>query len=286
MSAITIRQAIPTDAPTCSKIVFAAFAGIQDRHNFPRDFPTVEAASGLTDAWINHPKVYAIVAEQDGRIVGFNGLDQRDAIGAPGPVVVDPAAQAKGVGRRMMEAVIERAVGMRGMRLLQEAFNTSSMSLYASQGFEVKEPIVLMLGKVKDASVPEGFRLTTIEDLSACAALCEKVHGLNRTSELADALSMLGSVVLERAGRIIAYASSPNFYLLSHAVAETTEDLQDLIRGMAAPKGETSIMIPIRNAPLFRWCLAQGMRVIKPLNLMARGEYQEPAGAFCPSIEY
>ena len=46
-----------------------------------------------------------------------------------------------------MKAVIERGVGSKSIRLLQEAFNMRSMSLYASLGFDVVEPIVMMTGR-------------------------------------------------------------------------------------------------------------------------------------------
>ena len=48
----------------------------------------------------------------------------------------------------------------------------------------------------------------------------------------------------------------------------------------------SGILVPIRNAELFRWCLDIGLRVVEPTNLMTRGFYQEPAGAFLPSISY
>ena len=38
--------------------------------------------------------------------------------------------------------------------------------------------------------------------------------------------------------------------------------------------------------PMVRWCLEHGLRVTQPLTLMSRGLYNEPAGAFLPSILY
>ncbi|MEW6604593.1 MAG: GNAT family N-acetyltransferase, partial [Thermoproteota archaeon] len=36
----------------------------------------------------------------------------------------------------------------------------------------------------------------------------------------------------------------------------------------------------------FQWCLEHGLRVVQPLILMSVGLYNEPAGAFMPSILY
>jgi hypothetical protein len=43
-------------------------------------------------------------------------------------------------------------------------------------------------------------------------------------------------------------------------------------------------MVPARNASLFRWCLENGLRVVQPNTLMSMGLYDEPAGAWIPSI--
>ena len=34
----------------------------------------------------------------------------------------------------------------------------------------------------------------------------------------------------------------------------------------------------------FRWCLSNGLRVVQPMTLMSAGLYNEPAGAWSPSI--
>lgn len=119
-------------------------------------------------------------------------------------------------------------------------------------------------------------------DLKACSELCSRVHGWSREEEL-KSLPHLGvqPFVAERDGRITAYCSAPTFWPLNHGVAETDLDLRDLLSGV----GQTlSFLIPIRQAALFTWCLKSGLRVQKPMNLMTRGEYQEPQGAWLPSV--
>ncbi len=74
---------------------------------------------------------------------------------------------------------------------------------------------------------------------------------------------------------------------MSHAVARTDEDLFDLLLGAGAAAGEPlSMLVPIRRAALFRWCLSQGLRVVKPMTLMSMGEYQEPKTPFFPSVQF
>jgi hypothetical protein len=49
--------------------------------------------------------------------------------------------------------------------------------------------------------------------------------------------------------------------------------------------GPIALLVPLES-DLFRWGLEQGLRAVKPMNLMARGEYQEPQGAWFPSVIY
>jgi predicted N-acetyltransferase YhbS len=287
---IHIRTHTPADLPAIGRIVYSAFKSIADRHNFPLDFPTPEAAQGLTQVFAGHPKIYGVVAEVDGVVVGSNFLDQRDAIAAVGPITVDPAAQSGGVGRRLMQAVIEhgRRSDARGIRLVQDAFNTVSLSLYTSLGFDAREPLALMTGKTRGGSdVAAEVRPMRESDLSQCAELCQRVHGIDRVNELRDAIKMFNPMVLVRDGRVRAYASAPGFWPLNHGVGETEEDLRDMLAGAgAATEGPLMLLVPTRRADFFRWCLAQGLRVIKPMTLMSMGDYREPAGGFYPSVGY
>jgi GNAT superfamily N-acetyltransferase len=131
---IVVRAIEPADGDECARIVYKAFAGLHDHHRFPRDFPTLEAASQLTGSFIAHPRIWGVVAEADGRIIGSNFLDERGPITGVGPITIDPNVQGRGVGRRLMEEVIVRGAEARGIRLFQDSFNMRSLALYASLG--------------------------------------------------------------------------------------------------------------------------------------------------------
>jgi hypothetical protein len=126
-------------------------------------------------------------------------------------------------------------------------------------------------------------RAASPDDLAACTAVCQRVHGHDRSGDLSASIAEGGATVVERQGRITGYASGLAFWC--HAVAETNLDLQALIS--AAPAfGGPGILVPTRNAELFLWCLDHGLRVVEPMTLMSVGLYNEPAGAFLPSILY
>lgn len=283
---IAIRPATPADAAACGLICYNAFATINKEHNFPPDLPLPEHGQQLMGMIFSHPGFFCVVAEQNGKIVGSNCLDERNPVAGLGPITVDPEAQNSGVGRQLMQAVMNRAAERRfaGVRLVQAAFHARSMSLYAKLGFDIQEPLVVMQGPAIH-QVPGGYsvRRANASDLAACETLCRKVHGHDRSGELADAIQESTAVVAEHHGRIAAYASLVGFF--GHAVAENNEGLQALVGAADGFRGP-GFFVPTRNTDLFRWCLNHGLRVVEPMTLMSFGMYQTPTGPFLPSILY
>jgi predicted N-acetyltransferase YhbS len=284
---IKLRPPEPADIDELGRICFEAFGTFHDHHRFPRDFPAIEAAVGLMHVWVPHPSIWGVVAERDGKIVGSNFLDERDPIRGVGPITVDPEGQNAGVGRRLMQAVIERGKDADGIRLLQDAFHMRSLSLYQSLGFDVKEPVVVMSGKPRSGPV-EGVevRPLTEADLEQAEALCKKVHGFERTNELRDAMHAFAPYVAVRDGEVRAYVTTLSFWPMAHAVAENEADMRALLLGGVAQLDEPiGFLAPIRSG-LFPWALSEGLRAVKPMNLMAMGAYQEPRGAWFPNVLY
>lgn len=283
---VTVREAVDDDWVEAGRICYEAFATLADRHGFPHDFPTVEAASGPIRWLINHPHVYGVVAEGDGRILGSSFLDERSTISAIGPVSVDPTAQNHNVGRVLMAAMLDRAAEQKapGVRLVQISYHNRSLSLYAKLGFDVREALGAMYGPPLGLTMA-GYdvRPATIDDEAACNALCVRVHGHVRHGEVREAIEAGDARVVEHLGRITGYTTGINYF--AHSVAETNDDLRALI-GAATDFGTPGFLVPLRNTELFRWCLAHGLRVFFVTNMMTIGIYQEPAGAWMPSVGY
>ena len=63
--------------------------------------------------------------------------------------------------------------------------------------------------------------------------------------------------------------------------------MKALLLGAGAVNEEPlSFLLPVRQANFFRWCLSEGLRVIKPMTLMVMGDYQEPNGCYFVSVLY
>ena len=281
-----LRRGTREDAGACGVIDFEAFKSVSSQHNFPWDFPSVEIATAVVTMMLSNPGFYSAVAEMDGRIVGSNFLDERNPISGIGPISVDPAVQNQTIGRQLMLAVMERSAqrGFAGIRLVQAAYHNRSLCLYTKLGFDTRETLSKMFGPPLKLKLP-GYevRSATERDLEACDQLCRRVHGHDRDGELRDAIKPGSAKVVEHLGRITGYATDIAFF--AHAVGETNEDLKALI-GAAPEIGGGGFLLPTRNGELFRWCLGNGLRLVHQMTLMTIGLYNEPAGAYLPSVLY
>jgi predicted N-acetyltransferase YhbS len=283
---ISLRAGKPDDANRCGVICYEAFTAIANQHNFPPDFPEAAVAVDLLSQLFSRSDIYSVVAEVDGRVVGSNFLWENAVIAGVGPITVDPSVQNAALGRRLMDAVMRRAKEKQfaGIRLVQSAYHNRSLSLYTKLGFDAREPLSNLQGSPIGLEIPgHAVRQANEGDLDDCNKLCVRVHGHHRGPELLDAIKQGTATVVEHGGRITGYATMVGFF--GHAVGENNEDLKALIGAATAFQGP-GFLLPVRNSELFRWCLNKGLRVVQPMTMMSMGLYNEPAGAFLPSIVY
>ena len=285
-TSVKLRPGRPEDAERCGYICYEAFKTISEQHNFPQDFPAPEPAIGLLSFLLTHNDVYGVVAEIDGEAVGSNFLWKQGLVAGIGPITVDPKVQNSSVGKRLMEDVMRHAEerGFASVRLVQAAYHNRSLSLYTKLGFDTREPLSLINGQALNLQMSSHVvRAANENDRAACNALCFRIHGHDRNAELVEAINQGTATVVEHEGRITGYATSVSF--LGHAMGESNEDLKALIGAVTEFQGP-GFLLPTRNSEVFRWCLEKGLRVIQPMTLMSKGLYNEPRGAFLPSIIY
>lgn len=92
---------VESDVKACSQIVYDAFRTVAERHGFQAAFPTIEVATRVVTLFVGLPSMYKLIAEHAAHPVGAIFLDEGDPIRAIAIVAVDPAAQARGVGRAL-----------------------------------------------------------------------------------------------------------------------------------------------------------------------------------------
>ncbi len=283
---VTLRTAVPDDAEACGAICYQAFKTIAEEHGFPPEMPSLDISIGAMSMFIPRGDVFSVVAEQNGRVIGSNFLWETCAIAGIGPITVDTAAQNSGAGRKLMDAVLHRADtrGFAGVRLVQAAYHSRSLSLYTRLGFDPRAALSVVTGPPLGIDIPgHAVRQATIRDLEACNRVCVSVHGHSRHGELGEAISQGSATLVEHGGRVTGYSTLFGYF--GHAVAETNTDMKALIGAGTGIMG-IGFLLPTLNADLLRWCLSHGMRIVQPMTLMSRGLYNEPAGAWLPSIVF
>ncbi|ELR21816.1 acetyltransferase, GNAT superfamily protein [Acanthamoeba castellanii str. Neff] len=236
------------EADEAARVCKRAFNRIQEPQ-FGRlvSFPDEALSCRAHRYFASLERTYAVVAcnTETGAIIGSNYLDQRDEVASVGPISVDPDINIPGVGRALMQAVIDEGVknGHKSIRLQQEAYNLISFSLYAKLGFEPKDQVSFIMGRcVEDWPEPKlklVIRPMTADDLPACAALHKRIVGVDRSVELQASLSpqwavghnaplvaVCSDVGDSGNGRIVGYDTSATS--LGHGVAECDEVLARL----------------------------------------------------------
>lgn len=281
---IELRAAQATDIPACGKAMYEAFRDVAERHKFPPDFPSPEAAGGLLNALLEAPDVDSFVAEQNGTIVGSIFVSRRSSVGGISVVTVDPAVQNRAIGRRLMLHGMECLAEQSHTRqqLIQAGYHSRSLCLYAKLGFIASDLLSNMTGGPIRENIPgRTVRAAKEEDADACNALCRRVHRFDRAGEVAASIAQGTAAVVESDGKLTGYTTGVGF--VGHGVGESNDDLKALIASVAEFAGP-GILIPTTNGELFRWCLEKGLRVSQQLTLMDTAPEAPPNGVYWPSI--
>lgn len=277
----------PEDIPELGRICYEAFKDVSDRHGFPNDFDSAGMAQMLLGMLVQSEYHHSVTAVLDGQPVGSNFLLVSDEVSSVGPITVDVTCQGQGVGRALMDDVIAHArkSDFESVRLLQDSFNMRSLALYASLGFDTKEPCALMQ-PAAGQSPDDTIRPVSHDDLPAVEHLSRQIYKVSRRNEVA---SFLGGpfrpILRERGGRVVGYFI---LGLPGHGVAEEEDDAVALVSEAArqTPAQFARFFCPLGEGNLYRKFLAAGCRNIKVLNLMAIGPYERPDGVWMPSIAY
>ena len=152
MPEATIRPLTVDDLPACAAVFYAGLDDLSDRRHqapWPRNEASMLRLYGRLLA--SHPAGGA-VAELDGRVVGFGIAVERERSWFLGFLFVEPALQAAGIGRRLLERILP-APGVEAwladggvLATCAEAIQLASTGLYASLAMRPRDPIYPIVG--------------------------------------------------------------------------------------------------------------------------------------------
>ncbi|WP_406832108.1 ribosomal protein S18-alanine N-acetyltransferase [Pedococcus sp. KACC 23699] len=85
------------------------------------------------------PRRSYVVEEQDGRVAGYAGVDLGGDVADVMTMAVAPAAQGRGLGRRLLDELVARAAADHAAYLMLEVRedNGPARRLYETRGFEL-----------------------------------------------------------------------------------------------------------------------------------------------------
>lgn len=282
-------ELVPTteeSIPQLARICHEAFSALHDRCGVERDIPSPEVGEMIISQTVRRPDYTGVMAVLDGKIVGSNFLTFADEIAGVGPITVSPGVQTRGVGRALMQWVIDEARrrGLGQVRLFQEAINITSLSLYTSLGFDWRDTGVLMQANPAAEEDPEVRPITT-DDLPAIAELSRLGYGVSRAGDAEQLLAWQTPGFLKTSGgRPVAYQFST---LFGHAGAVSEDALLSLAAQTArhVPPPLAKFICPMSRPRFFRKALEAGHRTGKVLSYMSLGGFTPPPGAHFPSIQ-
>lgn len=131
-----IRPYRPADLEACREL----WRELTQHHRDIYDDQSIGGADpgGHFDEYLAHPKFAgAWVAEEAGAVVGLTGLLGDGAEMEIEPVVVSAARRAQGIGRRLLERMLDeaRARGARSVSIRPVARNASAIRHFHEAGF-------------------------------------------------------------------------------------------------------------------------------------------------------
>lgn len=111
------------------------------------------------------------MAEEDSRIVGSIFVSRRPPAGGISVITVDPEAQNRAVGRRLMQHGLKFLAdhGHARQQLVQAGYHNRSLCLYDKLGFNASQMLSNMTGNPFRIDTPgRTVRFATDDDADAC----------------------------------------------------------------------------------------------------------------------
>lgn len=139
MNNILIRKAIESDVPAVSELAIELIDSVKNGEGIAKDVLSDNGRNMLTNA-----NSYILVAETEGKVIGFIGFMTRRTIihfglcGLIDELVVSKRYRRKGLGKKLLNAAVEECRKLRccEVELTTEFSNVNAREFYKHSGFE------------------------------------------------------------------------------------------------------------------------------------------------------
>lgn len=218
------------------------------------------------------------VAQENGTVIG-TGLCWKfgNAHSSLGSIIVSPERQGKGVGRELMNLVLEEL----GERSILLSATPAGQPLYEKLGFVPTGTIVQHQGTMQPTApialaAGERIRPVAAGDLQALAALATRALGMPRDEVMAKLLNVAEGVLIERNGEAVGFSTIRRFgrgHVIGPVVAPDTERAKALIAHWTEAYAGSFVRVDVTGeSGLSAWMESLGLALIEPGVSMARGQ--------------
>jgi hypothetical protein len=191
----------------------------------------------------------------------------------------------------MFQAVIDHEPNTRSMRIMQDSLNLASFELLVRIGYALGEEVAMFTlpaGFREEHDVEPGVRVARGEDLGEILTMDRRLFGSDRRRDF-EFLRRFGKILTLHEGGspkgYLAQMPTPGRTMLGPGGAETPEALLRLVRhAVGETLGELSLFLPARDHENVKPLLALGFRLVGLSNLMYRGVWDPPSGAYAYSL--
>ncbi|MEA2677384.1 MAG: hypothetical protein QOJ81_1525 [Chloroflexota bacterium] len=279
------RPIDPGDLEACADVFYAADDDLMAKRGLPlmprnrvallRLFAHIQATSPQR-AWL---------AERDGRVLGFGMSAQRESLVFLAFLFVDPAEQAKGLGRALLERSMANA---ERSAVCIFSLQPISAALYAMYGMVPRVPLYTITGRPKRPLplLPDGLSVGRLEADQA-ADLDRAVVGFERAQDHAAWLSWERRLFgLFEGGRAVGYGYAQQSGRLGPVVVERSELILPFVGQLMREIGSLEdwmINVPGPAADAFAGLLRAGMRIDGPPVLFCASGHSIDHSRYLPS---
>ena len=285
MTDVTLRAVEQRDVERVGDLNFVAFYRVAVAHGLQPGIGTPAESRGYIRHLLTIDPLGGTLAEEDGEVVGVAWVHPRGPVATIGPIAVDPRAQGRGIGRRLLDRAVELAGrGVPQVRRVHEAFNTHALGLYLHAGFRVVAPLLdmeLPAGTALPAAPPSRavvVRPATADDRTRLLARDARGFGAPRPQNVDLYLTRGRALVAESPTALIGYALGIGFRgtgYLGSASADDPALLLSLLLTLAAELASHGVtvrtLIPAADRRLVEGLTTAGFRVFRACHYMVRG---------------
>jgi GNAT superfamily N-acetyltransferase len=282
-----IRPMTPEDVPAADRTAWSAL-----QMHIPPGFAIDDDVRARRGQYrIEHlrrtdPEGAWVAADDDGDVAGVGLALLREGLWGLSLLAVRPDVQARGIGRRLLDATLTYAAGARGAIILSST-DPRAMRRYALAGFELR-PCVAFAGIVDRAAIPGGLRSregSAVGDRELCDAVSRHVRGAAHGPDLEAFEGAGGTLLVHDDGGWAAVRDGSLTLLAARDEAIATDLLWSALA--AGDRGATVHVdfIAAGHDWAIQACLAAGLALSPDGPLFVRGDVG-PFAPYLPSGAY